>query len=296
MKRTKRLQGYRHTSDFKQAAHATVIFDDQAQTVWEVLENRSRAGEVAKEKGFQALDVMAHVARINEEGKKIVEENQADDDPRNRYDFLKEEFTGRYHFGLCNSLLKWDPHYHIIGVTSPDMEPAKDSDPYVYRFFRSLPRYDLHDLDSFEAVYGLYRYLLSHVGLHEERNFQTVVGYGGLSNSTYEEHEPEPRVMDKIEEKVAKVADRGLEEIEEEPERAGPGEEELGECPAEECEGVLINIFRIPDYLEQADPPPNIRKRLLTAYEWRTGKAHPPPGLRNPRTREEAREAFEAML
>ena len=38
------------------------------------------------------------------------------------------------------------------------------------------------------------------------------------------------------------------------------------------------------------------QKRLAAAFEWAIGDRQPPPGLKNPRSEEEALEAFEEVL
>jgi len=38
------------------------------------------------------------------------------------------------------------------------------------------------------------------------------------------------------------------------------------------------------------------QKRLAAAFEWAIDDRQPPPGLKNPRSEEEALEAFEAVL
>lgn len=294
MKRTVRLQSVRYTESHKQVAHGVVSLDEDIQTVREYLQGRSKAAELAKEKGWRHFDVVAHPARVTDEGKEMYERESSDRDP-GIHVWLREEYGERYHFGEPDSLLYWSPHYHVIGVTSPDMEPAKDSDPYVYKFIRSFGRFDLHDEESYNEVYGIYRYGFTHVGIHEEEQFQAVVGYGGMSNTTHEEYQPTAGILRTIEEMTERVADRALEKDEEEPARAGSEDDELGECS--ECDdGVIINIFRVPEYLEQAQPPPDIRDRMVTAYEWRTGEIQPPPGLKRPQSDEEALEALESML
>jgi len=293
MKRVVRLQSVRYTESHKQAGHGVVSLDRDMNTVRGYLQGRSDAAEIAKEKGWRHFDIVAHPARVTDEGKELFDQEAGDDDP-GIHVWLQQEYPDRYHFGEPDSLLYWSPHYHVIGVTSPDMEPAKESDSFVYKFIDSLGRFDLHDEDSFNDLYSVYRYLFSHVGIHEERQFQAVVGYGGMSNTTHEEYQPTAGILRKIEEMTEKVADRGLDR-DDEPARAGSEDDELGECS--ECDdGVIINIFRVPDYIEQAQPPPDIRDKMITAYEWRTGEIQPPPGLKRPQSDEEAREALRSML
>jgi hypothetical protein len=93
---------------------------------------------------------------------------------------------------------------------------------------------------------------------------------------------------------LVEIAEQHIEE-DDRPDRAGSEADELGECDS--CEdGTVINVFRVPDYIEQAQPPPDIRDRMRTAYEWRKGRIQPPPGLKRPQSREDATDAFEGML
>lgn len=296
LNRTVRLQSVRYSSEFKQAAHAVVSLDKDIQTVQAYLDGRSRAAEIAKEKGFTAFDVVAHPTRTTDEADMLFESQCGEDDPRGKHVWLREEYTERYHFGLPNSLVEWSPHYHIIGLTSRDMEPAYESDPYTYKFIDSFSRFDLHDKESYEDVYGTYRYLLSHVGLHEDRQFQAVVGYGGLSNTTYAEYKPGQKIVDQITRVAERVAERLLDENEESA-RAGSEETELGECS--ECEeGTIINVFRLNSFVDKygENIPDHIRLRMIVAYEWRTGETGAPAGMRKATTENQAQEAFEKMV
>ena len=295
MKRTVRLQSVRYTAGFKQVAHAVVSPDELPQTTREYLDGRSEAAEVAKEKGFTDFDVIAHPCRVTDEGKEIYENEQDEDDRRGIHVWLKHEYPERYTFGADDSLLYWSPHYHIIGRTSANMEPGRESDPYVYTFIDSLPAFGMNDKQSYEAVYRVYRYLLSHAGIHEERQFQAVVGYGGLSNTAYKDHKPSDGAISRMERIVEEVAEEMLDDDGGSIERASSEDDELGDCS--KCDdGRVINVFRAPDYIEQAQPPPDIRDRLITAYEWRKGDIQPPPGLKRPQSEEQAREAFESLV
>jgi hypothetical protein len=55
-------------------------------------------------------------------------------------------------------------------------------------------------------------------------------------------------------------------------------------------------VWDIRAYLERMQPPPEVERAMVAAYEWRMGNRHPPPGLMHPGTLEEARESFEALL
>lgn len=291
MKRTERLQAVRYSESHKQAAHAVISLDRDIQTREQYLNGRSRAAEIAREKGWRHFDVIAHPWRLTAEAKAICEAEK----PEGVGDWvwLRENYPTRIQWWHPDTLVKWGPHYHIIGVTGRDMEPAKDSDPYVYKFIDSLERFSVDSEDSYDDVYSVYRYLFSHVGVHSEHQFQAVVGYGGMSNAGYAEYEPESYVLDKIREMTEAVAASELGD--DGPDRAGPDEDELGEC--DHCDdGRVISVFSIPEYIDQARPPDDISIRMRVAYEWRCGDLMAPPGYRFPSSEADAREAFWALV
>jgi hypothetical protein len=200
---------------------------------------------------------------------------------------------------------KWSPHYHIIGATGADMEPAKDGDEWVYQFKRSAEPFDgIRDRESHEDLYGLFRYLLSHTGFPEGSTRQTVTWYGDLANSVfvenateeYQNQKPSEGVLSALEREVEAVAGVSGEVDEGDAEAASDEGDETGECPAEDCEGMLIDVFDVRMYLRHNDPPPGVAKKMRLARDWRVGDVQPPPGLKNPRTVEEAREAWEELL
>ncbi|MCD2205323.1 hypothetical protein, partial [Halobacterium sp. KA-6] len=84
-----------------------------------------------------------------------------------------------------------------------------------------------------------------------------------------------------------------------EEEGDGGGEEDsddLGECPHDDCDGLLIDVFDVAMYLRQSDPPPEVVDAMKVARDWRLGRIEPPPGLKHPTTEEQGREAFQVML
>ena len=77
---------------------------------------------------------------------------------------------------------------------------------------------------------------------------------------------------------------------------ARPDSDDVGDCPDEDCDGMLIDVFDVSAFLEHNDPPPDVRNRMRMARDWRLGRVEPPPGLRFPRSEEDARAAFEEIL
>jgi hypothetical protein len=201
-------------------------------------------------------------------------------------------------------MIYWSPHYHIIGITTQEMEPGDGSDEWLYEFIRSFGAYEnKHDTESHEEVYGAFRYLLSHTGFPEESTKQAITWYGDLANAVFVEDASEDYQIQKPSEGVRNVIRREIEAIAgptdgaESDDEAGDRQDgdEVGDCPCGDCDGVLIDVFDVEAYLRHNEPPPDVAERMKIAREWRLGRRAPPPGLKHPQTEEQAREAFEAM-
>jgi hypothetical protein len=293
-----RIQAFRYTQpdDYRrQVAHAFVsppegaVRNEQDFYRW-----KGRAAEIAKEKGFRGFAVVPHPWRVTEEGK----ERYREEDPEyGVWVWLRNDVDGmdRYTY--------WSPHYHILGLTTPDMDVGDGSDGAVYHFKRSLSRFSgVRDTGSHEDVYGAFRYLLSHVGFPEESDRQAVSWHGDLANSVFVENATEDWQYQKPSEGVLSALERSVEGIagvttddDSDGSEANLSDDE-GECPVEGCDGRLIGVFDVPRYLEHNEVETAIRRRMVTAHEWAIGDRIPPPGLKHPQTEEQAREAYESLL
>jgi hypothetical protein len=54
-------------------------------------------------------------------------------------------------------------------------------------------------------------------------------------------------------------------------------------------------VFDVGMYLRHNDPPPEVQRSMEVCEDWRLGRLEPPAGLKNPRSEEHAREAYEVM-
>jgi hypothetical protein len=271
----------------------------------EFYKGRAKAAEMAKDKGFRGFAVIPHPWRVKDEAKqewKEKVERDGDGEPViGVWVWLRNEFEEEQ----LKKRIYWSPHYHIVGLTTPDMEPGDESDEWVYEFIRSFGAYEnKHDSESHEEVYGTFRYLLSHTGFPEGSTKQAITWYGDLANAVFVEDASQEYQIQKPSEGVRSVIRREVEAVagptddDESDDEAGESKEtdEVGDCPRDDCNGVLINVFDVEMYLRHNEPPPDVTNRMQTAYEWRVGDRVPPPGLKHPQTEEQAREAFEAML
>lgn len=290
-----RIQGFRHTqpdNHRRQVAHVYVSPPEgEIMNERQFFEGRSKAEEIAKEKGFRGFAVIPHPYRVTEEGQ---DRYNAVDPDYGIWVWLRKDVEDMEQY------IYWSPHYHIIGVTSADMEPAEDSDEWVYQFRRSLTPYrGMRDSESHNDLYGTFRYLLSHTGYPAGSTKQVTTWYGDLANNVFVEEASEEWQQQKPPEHIRESLKAEVEEVagvEVEEEGEGGVEEDLELCPVEGCGGRLIDVFDVGAYLRQCEPPPEVRDRMVVARDWRLGRIEPPPGLKRPSSEEEARESFEAML
>jgi hypothetical protein len=300
---TKRIQAFRHTlpDDYhRQGAHATVNpKQGDVMTEREFFNGRKKAAEIAREKGFRGFAVIPHPYRATELGKREYEKADTE------HGFWVWYRNSADDLGTVDpdDLIHWSPHYHIIGVTTADMEPADESDEWVYEFHRSLESYHgTRDRDSHEDLYGVFRYLLSHTGYPAESSKQVVTWYGDLANSVFVEDATEDWQHEKPSEGVRSDIEEEIEAV------AGPVDDDDSDgdrehedddgdpCPRDGCDGELISVFDIDAYLRQANPPPEITDKMRTARDWRLGRVEPPAGLKRPRTEADAREAWDELV
>lgn len=297
---TVRIQSFRHIQppDYRrQVAHAVVAPPEASvMNEREFYDGRKKAAEIASGKGFRGFAIVSHPWRVTEAAKS---EYRGLDPDVGLWVWLRNEFTETE----LRDRIYWSPHYHIVGSTTTGMEPGDESDEWLYEFIRSFGSYNgIRDRESHEDVYGAFRYLLSHTGFPEGSTKQAITWYGDFANSVFVEDASESWQIEKPSEGVRSAIKREVEAIAgctEEDDENGPQDDEsdaMGDCPCDDCAGVLIDVFDVRQYLRHNDPPPDVVKRMRTAYDWRMGAVEPPPGLKHPRTEEEAREAFEAML
>jgi hypothetical protein len=273
----------------------------------EFYEGRKRAAEIAEEKGFRGFAVVPHPWRVTDDAKQEWRENVSrdeDGDPKiGVWVWLRNEFSE----SEIKERIYWSPHYHIIGVTTADMEPGEESDEWLYQFRRSLTPYEgVRDHESHEDLYGAFRYLLSHTGQPAGSSKQSVTWYGDLANSIFVEDATESWQIQKPSEGVRSALLREIESVagptdidDAESDESGAQDDatdDAGDCPRDDCDGALIDVFDVRAYLRHNEPPPDVSRRMETAYEWRVGDRSPPPGMKHPQTEEQAREAFETML
>lgn len=296
-----RLQSFRYVqpdNHKRQWAHAVVSPPDgEIETQREYFDGRTTAADLAMSKGFRGCAVVAHPWRPTDYGKELFGDAETD---VGFWVWLRRN-ADRFDLG---ELIRWSPHYHVIGPTSADMEPGGDGDDWLYNVvrFNSESFGSVTDDDAHEEVFGTFRYLYSHVGQPEDCDRQLTTWHGDLANSVFVEdatedwqvQKPSEGVRDSIERRIKELTGPTVEE--DDGDGAGGDTDDEGPCPRDDCDGVLIDVWDCRTYLTHNDPPPEVVNTMRTCREWREGEIQPPPGLKRPTTEQDAREALDHLL
>jgi len=263
----------------------------EIRTLTDVQQGFRDAYDLAKERGVRGGVALFHGFRVTEEAK----EEYREEDPEGG---IWKWIRGRAE--SWRSFTYWSPHYHIVGLAR-DVEADEGDRGDVWRFQRidrqggrsALLPFRLTDRECYDEMAGLFRYLLSHLTFEGDTSKDSVRWFGSLSTAKFSpEEELSEGSLSTIERYAAEVVDGG--EVDGED-----GHEEECECP--ECGASSMSpIWEAGSALMDTAWCDRIgrekQKRLTAAFEWAIGERRPPPGLIRPRSEEEAREAFEAVL
>jgi len=289
---TQRIQAERLTqppNHRRQLGHFILSLAEMPTTRQELLDLRSEAAEVAKEKGVRGLMTVLHPWRVLPS---VKADYEAADPHCGVWVWLREEYGDNWREAVYKS-----PHVHVIGLMTPNMEAGEGND--VWHLIDTLsPLEGAADRESHNEVYGLVRYLLSHAAVPTEKGqpFNTRTWAGDLAGAVFSPEEELPEeTYTRLQRAVEEVAAGAVEESEVVEYREEQSSLEEGVCPCEDCSGVLIDVMRADEYLRQADPPPEAVERLEICYELRMGRIQAPAGLRHPTTVEECQELLEEL-
>lgn len=287
---TERLAGARRAGlgGEKRATHTVASPPaGSVTTLVEFEQAKKEAYALAREKGIRGGVMIPHGYRITDEAKEI-------------YRMLKAEGEigdigiwrwVREHDRDWRDLTYWSPHFHIIGIGNEigASDPEGD-DGWVFSRLSNLPRFQLNDAETYEPMFRLASYLLSHGTFEPDAGKQMVRWFGELANSQFV-------ADDELAEWERSVIARNVEEV------AGysVGEDDgKRECDVDGCHGGLAPVWSASEYL--ADPRwceqigDDQEAILATAFEWAIDDIRPPPGLRFPATEQDAREAWGHLL
>jgi hypothetical protein len=270
-------------------------------------DSRSEALDIAKEAGVRGGMIVPHGYRVPEEVQgEIQRERDAGTFSGGDWHWIRE------HDRPWTEFVEWSPHWHVIGLTR-DLDAGDRSDGWVVHNVKrkradgerrhSLAPFRLTDETGYEDMASVVGYVLSHATYEIEANRQVITWFGSLHGSQFN---PDPTDEDRqLESPLSPGSWRAIRRYSrkvvgshgDQDDDGDDGDDEK-KCPHPDCSGTWHPIHEAPDYLDQCGGrlDQEAYDRIHRAYLWSEGDIHPPPGMKNPTTESQAREAFQKLL
>lgn len=292
---TARFCGLRHNQESyqdKRAVHAVVSPPEgDVRTVTDVYDGFRTAYDLAQDHGIRGGVAIFHGYRPTAAAKRefrAMKDNLSIIAPDN--DLAIWQWI-RQHRKNWRVLTEWSPHWHVVGLAR-DMKPADTDadDGWLVWRIRSLEAFKMSQPvdgnDAYSDTAGLVRYLLSHATHEAGASKDVVRWFGDGATACFSMDDLAPSSKRQIEEKAHRAV-YGVPSDE---------EDEQPTCEVDGCDGDLRPIWEAFRALQDRQFCEQIGKEaqreLEAAAEWMMGELDPPPGLKNPRTKQEARETL----
>lgn len=292
---TERVQGrrLREPPDFhRQTGHAIYSppKDAYGRSMAEIRRLRSDAAAYLTDRGFRGLVLFVHPWRLNDSAKRAYA--RAETELKAWMWLIKESDMA------WREAVEWGPHVHAIGLMSPDMDPREGDDGAYYELKRTFgPLGSYQDYDSHEGVYGLARYLLSHVSFPTEYTGQAYTYHGELANNKFVENATQewqteqPHTMQNGELELAirrAIGDTPDDEFQLHHDC----------CQRDGCNAEVVPLKELDRYIREHNPPPDVLEVMVAVDAWADSKSfvEPPASAKHPRSIKEFDEAVEALI
>lgn len=264
----------------------------ETRTLVDYWDGFSDAYDLAEAKGIRGGVVFAHGWRVKDRVKRVFRElsNAEVITEGALWEWVRENEKD------WRTQVYWSPHYHIIGLSADvGADHPDEQDGWVFRRLSSDAWFNFTEPDSYEAVFRMAMYVLSHVGFEADSQKQVVRWFGSLAYNQF-------AGLDALEDWEKSVVRRNVEEvsgrdIEADSDGAGGG---LDDCPEDACEGSLRPIWNAGRWLTDPDWCDSIgrnqQRRLVAAFELAIGDVKPPPGMKHPDSEEHLEEVLDMVM
>lgn len=287
---TKRLSAARQAETAgadRRTVHAVMSPPEgDIRTLQQVYDGYREAYRLAEQKGVRGGVAIFHGYRVLAE---VQQQYRAADPDMGIWRWLLDVRPESW-----RSLTYWSPHYHVLGLCRDfEADDPDAQDGWVARRVRALERHEgLRDRSAYDDLVGATRYLMSHATFETGTSRDCVRWFGELATANFQPTEA-------LSEGAYDVIDRVVREVVGADDESGKGEAEADEC---ECCGARSwspiwdagAALADPGWCERLDR--DKERRLSAAFEWAIGERMPPPGLKNPTSESDAREAMEQLL
>jgi len=264
---------------------------DRRYSQREMWETRSEAYDALEACGVKGGPVITHPYRTNERGNALyetaVEAGEVDED-HGRWRFLRDvaedwEDLTRY--------VEAAPHYHVPIAARRYVDGEAAPDGWVVKRIRKLRAFHLRDTESYRDMAASAYYVLTHGAAQQGK--QTTTWFGDAHPSGFD---PAEELTAAKWSRIQMEAEKAVREDPEEADQEGSGVQAgPEECPREECEAAVRDVFHLGEFLDDEEWVRSVRNsargrerlaRLRGMYAWwdrRTDR--PPPSVLSSRER-----------
>lgn len=292
---TRRLGAARHAAIgglSKRAVHAVMSPPPgKIRTLTDVSQGFRYAYQLAREKGVRGGVAVFHGFRVKPEVLDTFRElADAGMLERGIWKWVRE------HDHDFRDLTYWSPHWHIIGICR-DFESNEPDEQggWVAQRVRTLKPFKLYDLGGYQDMVGVSVYLLSHATFESDTSKHCIRWFGDLATTKFRaEDELSEGSLSVVERKAREAAKVGSEQGENPLEDDDP--KECENCGATSRSSIWEAGAALLDQRWCERIGREQQHRLQVAYKWAVGDLKPPPGMRQPKTKQQAVEVFETMV
>lgn len=286
----RRLQAYRHAQANgleRRVIHAVISpeFDENtAKTLVQWYDLIPEAYDIAKQAGVRGGVAIPHAWRVRDHVKRAWELHFNDVVDGGIWSWIRKN---NQHW---RDQVKFSPHIHIIGACEDFTDPGTEG--WQSWRIRTCESYGLTKEESYSDLLGLAYYQLSHASYEPDAGKQVVRWFGKLAPAAFSPpEEVSAGALDTIE--------RYTEEVQYASGNTTADDEDDEWC-CEHCESEDRHwMWEAGDALQDRNFCEKIgrkqQKRLSTAFRYLIGELQAPPGLKNPRSKEQLEELLEEL-
>jgi hypothetical protein len=250
-----------------------------ARSMWDT---RSEAYEALEAAGVRGGATVTHPFRTNDRGDQLYqmakEKGDLDEDT-GKWRFLREVSDD---FEDLTRYIEAEPHYHALAAVE-DVQSENAPEGWIVERIRTFDAFHPKDEEAYRDMASAAYYTLTHGANQEGRS--TTTYFGDVHSFT-----PSEELTTKMWKRIQIEAEKAVKEVEEEEVEAEDEAVSAGpeECPHDECEATVHDVYYLKEYLDDDDWVASVRatvdgldrlRRLRgVLYWWDEGADRPPPG------------------
>jgi len=251
-----------------------------ARSMWET---RSETYDVLEAAGVRGGATVTHPFRTNDRGDELYQtaKEKGDlDDGTGKWRFLRETTDG---FEGLSRYIEAEPHYHTLAAVE-DVQSENAPEGWIVERIRTFDSFHPRDEKAYRDMAATVYYTLTHGANQEGRS--TTTYFGEVHSFT-----PSEELTAAMWDRIQMEAEKAVKEVEpEEPKEGEAVSAGPEECPHDECEATVHDVYYLSEFLDDEDWVESVRERYNGPKRlarlrgvmllWTGSGDRPPPSVR----------------